>query len=1349
MPDVMSTRHVRTLVCVLMLACASVAVIPAGVVAAPVIDMPQVRVTEAVEARTILVFSFPLVRSAADAAPLTPDDLQWTRPPEYIPGPDGALEALPHRQHATVAVPVRDGLGWEVVGHTWLIEPRQLVSPREAVSVSTPRIHRNVPLATVVVEPELGGGVLGSVTIALRHGPHDRYAEAFGVSTNKIDGLAKGAAAVINPEIFSRLATGLAELGRRDKTASQLRAHPFVATGNWLEVEIDNTGVYRLRGLDFTLAGISLSQVDPDKLRVYRAWPTALPDNPDFEPATWQDDYTALTEIAIEVLDTDDTWDDADQVRFYAVGPDDWSDRFVDDATPIEWSEHRYSNRTVYWVTWESHATPSPLPGTPLRLATVAATAAGEREIDIHLNRIHREEANVEVYGRLLDEWAWDSTITFQKPVAFDIPHAVTDSAAFYMFEVKSLYHMGEDDETETAVETWLNDGDAFGESIVRTWDFATESHRDSLRFRLTGTSSRVVEGVNTLTLERVTTQPSPLFVILDSADMMPWQQLIHDGGQLDFIHWGSQVSSPGERVDLRLRLAAGTTPEVWDVTDPESPSTLVGTSEGTPTDALLLGLTRQPDTDVHLLAFGVNDLLSPVSLYRRHPGVLRATDPTVSYVLVYNALFAADAQRLAAHRATTLSVLAVDVEDIYDAFGGGVKDPLALRNFFKWLWIQGGGQLEFVCLLGDASRDYRHYQNQFEDFVPTVIRTKYPVELSYFSAPYAADDHLVSFDDTTDYSGLDLPDVAVGRLTVREPTDSQRRVDTLIDYDVVTPPGTWRNRLVFTADDFCQPSDLYCNEVMHMDQAEHLIDEFVPSTIDAVKLYMVDYAYDPGGTFKPLARQEAKRQWNDGLSIFHYIGHGSDNTLADEQVFLTSDIFGLTNGLRRGVFVAFSCDVGIFDSPTRQSMAETFTAQDGGGAIASIAASQVSFVSPNNALSEAFYRALYPEQQVVATVTLGDALLQAKVDMGESTAYDPITNSQKYNLLGDPAISLPNPAAGPEFHATSSDTLHGGWREEVVCVLSDHGLSTGAGATYDLDVLEDRQDKVATEDYASYAYWLPGATVFHGTGPVDADTLRIPFKVPVQLGYGEMGKARLIINTSEGSFAAAADLPVVQASTGEVDDFSGPSIDLAFADNRFHVKPGTTLHGVIADTSGVSILGTSPLNSVLLAFDDSGFMSNVSEEFTFDPGSYTAGRIEVTLPDNLALGDHTVALLASDVLGNVGADTLSFQLVAGEQVVINDVTLFPNPTAGPARLIFELSDPMQVGWSIYTLSGHLVYRQGHNFSTAGPQIMHWDGRDDVGDELANGVYLYVLKGSGFDDDGHQLIVTGKLVVMK
>ena len=60
----------------------------------------------------------------------------------------------------------------------------------------------------------------------------------------------------------------------------------------------------------------------------------------------------------------------------------------------------------------------------------------------------------------------------------------------------------------------------------------------------------------------------------------------------------------------------------------------------------------------------------------------------------------------------------------------------------------------------------------------------------------------------------------------------------------------------------------------------------------------------------------------------------------------------------------------------------------------------------------------------------------------------------------------------------------------------------------------------------------------------------------------------------------------------------------------------------------------------------------------------------------------------------------------------------------------YFLSQPVEeIEIDIYSVAGRLI-RKIQNFSSVsmGFQKINWDGRDDVGDRLANGVYIYRLR---------------------
>ncbi|RKZ12102.1 hypothetical protein DRQ50_12485, partial [bacterium] len=572
-----------------------------------------------------------------------------------------------------------------------------------------------------------------------------------------------------------------------------------------------------------------------------------------------------------------------------------------------------------------------------------------------------------------------------------------------------------------------------------------------------------------------------------------------------------------------------------------------------------------------------------------------------------------------------------------------------------------------------------------------------------------------------------------------------------------------WRNRVLLAADDLYKGGEPYPSrgERPHTDEAELLSETLVPTSLDVIKVFGCDYEFPPGSRGKPAMNRRIIEVLDEGSTIFYYVGHGSDDKLGDEGYFFTSDIANLTSGLKRPVFMAFSCDVGVYDHIVRRSMAEEFLAAQQGGAAAAVCASEVSYISSNERLTEAFFAAMFPARIVSATTTLGGALLAAKSIFSETDSWAR-NNSQRYTIFGDPAHHLPHPVNDLTFATDTGDTLWPGRRQEVALDPDAPGSLVGAGDDWDLRAEESAwltsyvyyNSKAGWEqEDHRYGPWTKrGQPAARMHGVLDSADMRISFKAPTQSRTGQQGRIRLLVQSGGELRVASNVVPVVRSPLGAVDDVIGPQIELGFEDDRRHVTPGTVLAASLRDTSGIAVLGTAPGNSIKLEFDDSGFEVDVTESFVFEAGTQQRGRFEFPLPADLGEGSHTVELRAADGLGNGSVDSVSFVMTAAGTGGIHDMTLFPNPTPGPCRLIFELVDPMEVRWDIYTVAGRriaTVLPQNGRIQGPGPVILEWDGRDAELDELANGTYLYVLRGVGGGRDGRDLIRTGKLVIMR
>ena len=1346
----------------------------------PVMGQPVVRTLSASADRTVLRIDFPVVTAPADWAAVdaaVAGQVDWAlkmRVDDSATGPDGGPLILPPALRLSLAVPTRQAVSWRTGDVQWWKEPAGAVDTAALVEFSRPAVARSVPLTGTEVPLEVAGGVLRGLTIEVNHPASGLQREQLQLAATRRDedrGRVRETppAGLLNPELFAALASGsrAQAVRRAEATARKAQVQDlFALTGNWVRLNLTETGLYRVTGQDLSNYGVATTAVDPAKLRVYRGGALALDLDPEL-PDSLQVAAIGLNEVAIEVRDGGDgEWNLDDELRFYGVGTSTWLDRLDPAGERLEHFDHPYAAEATYWLTWTGDTAASPLPGAPKRAAAVTATATGGVQQTTARVRLHREEQFLDAAGVVQDNWVWDNTIFSSRSDAFNVRTPVAGSSARFQVDVRGVYTNASSFIFQVAAH--LNSDVANGGAVTfRKYALPTPdgvgAQDDSLRIRIIGDSPALNPGSNIITVTNNSVGSPMRPVALDSYDVLYWTalELTAGFGQLDFAHWGEQVAGPGTGVDLVVTAPGGAAPVLWDVSDPAAAAVWAGTAGAGNT--YVFGMVRDPDSDRHFVAAAAGDLLSPVRGQRVTPVSLRSRTTDLDYIVVAAAAFSFIGQDLAAYRAGDLpgvsspAAVSVNVEDIYDNFAGGQKDPMAIRNYLKWVYEQGGLRLKYVCFLGNASRDYRNYRGRtplvdLYDLVSTQVRTAfplYPTALSRQSA-YATDDGLVSF-DTAPPGDLDFPDLACGRLPALNSAEARGMVDRSIAYAGQPEPGLWRNNIVWTADDVVRPNSNFPNptngEVAHTVEAEDIALNYLPVSIDNTKLYGVDYDFPPGSMVKPAMRADINAALNAGTTIFYYVGHGAEDNLADEQVFQSRDIPNLANGMKRPVFMAFSCDVGVYDSPTRRSMAEQFIQYEAGGAIGAICASQVSYSFNNDALTESYFANLFPGRHVSASMTVSEALRLAKGEMTISETYR--SNSQRYNLFGDPGLRLPHPVDDLTFAPASLDTLRAGARQAAVLAGAGKAL-LGAGDAYSLRVEESafRRHYPYTSSLADSSFVKPGAPVFAGTGTAGAGDLVIPFKVPVQLRYGDAARVRLLVETPDGDHAAVALIPSVRSAIGPNDDIVGPAIAMSFSDNRYRVRAGDELTATLADSSGIAILGTSPGNSLLLELDNSGFMTDVTGSFVYEPDSYTTGRLVFPLPGDLADGRHLAALHASDALGNVGSDTLGFEIMASSVVGINSVTLFPNPTPGYCRLLFELSDPMEVRWDIYSLAGSRL-RSIQSTLGAGPQILEWDGRDGQNDEIANGTYLYVLRGLGAAADGREIRKTGKLVIMR
>ena len=164
------------------------------------------------------------------------------------------------------------------------------------------------------------------------------------------------------------------------------------------------------------------------------------------------------------------------------------------------------------------------------------------------------------------------------------------------------------------------------------------------------------------------------------------------------------------------------------------------------------------------------------------------------------------------------------------------------------------------------------------------------------------------------------------------------------------------------------------------------------------------------------------------------------------------------------------------------------------------------------------------------------------------------------------------------------------------------------------------------------------------------------------------------------------------------------------------------------------------------------------------DAKSFSIVRTSGQLQTNAALdyetkSSYTVKVAVSD--GKGGSDTITVTInvtdvVAAAPSVQTPPALpettallsnFPNPFNPETWIPYQLAEPSEVTLTIYDIRGRVVrtLRLGHQpagFYQSRSKAAHWDGRNQLGEKVATGVYFYTLKAGDY-------IATRKLLIRK
>ncbi len=206
--------------------------------------------------------------------------------------------------------------------------------------------------------------------------------------------------------------------------------------------------------------------------------------------------------------------------------------------------------------------------------------------------------------------------------------------------------------------------------------------------------------------------------------------------------------------------------------------------------------------------------------------------------------------------------------------------------------------------------------------------------------------------------------------------------------------------------------------------------------------------------------------------------------------------------------------------------------------------------------------------------------------------------------------------------------------------------------------------------------------------------------------------------------------------------DFVSPVVKIMFDDNEVidgdYVSNNPDIKIMLSDDSPVPI--TDPnLVKVYLNVEEVNRQELIDSTFSINQ--------TISYRPNLEDGDYLLSVIAKDNNGN--ADTSEVYFVVSSETKLMEVYNYPNPFANETYFTFRLSQiPEEVKIRIYTIAGRMIKEIVKKSSELNYDLnkIFWNGRDEDGDVIANGTYLYKMIMKNADKIES---VTQKLVIVK
>ena len=1093
---------------------------------------------------------------------------------------------------------------------------------------------------------------------------------------------------------------------------SKTLTNSVLEKGTWYKIAVNSTGLHKVTYNDLKTLGVPVSGLRSTTIALFGNGGGMHPEK---NPVVQIDD---LLECPIMVVDNGSgVFDENSYFVFYAQGPHTWEYS----ANKFTHTYNIYSDNAYYFINVDAGI------GEKKRVETKSfmnETENGEITSFMHYDFYEKDVMNFAESGK---EWFDDAFYSGQtRTYPFTLPELYNGAARITVRVASTSTAPG-----NTMEISWGSGSTVLSVSSTPGSYYAGISTKDeevrsfpsgNVSLTLKYNSSQSSAGTH---LDYIAIQARCRLKIANSA--MPFAITENVGaGRLSLV---------------KLEAASSRT-MIWDVTEHNTVYALQGNLSG---NQLLF--KTPTDKQRNFIAFDGTSYKSVTTAGKVTNQNLHGLS-NVDMVIVSHPDFLSEANRLAKFRTENdgLNVTVVTPEQVYNEFSSGAQDPLAIRNFMRYLYDKKDDErgIKYLLLFGRPSYDYRGRVAGTRLFVPNY-QDQVGTGL-HENALRSGDDYF----GVLGVGGSSVINVAVGRFPVSNLAQAKTVVDKTINASkrVKIPVqnasqipnfGDWRNTMTFVADD--KDSETVAVHARTADSSAKEVEQKYPAfNLDKIYCDVLPAVSYAGGKRYPDANKAINMRMERGTLVMAYFGHGGENGWSHERILEKSDINNWKNKYNQPLMITLTCTFGWYDRPA-VSPAELAFLNENGGASSLITTSRISYSNENlgKFIFDEIGSPWQGGQENGRYKTVGEIHRLAKNRAGGNDH----TSINMIYLIGDPAMRMNIPAQRVEtleIRGEESDTLKALTKVTVKGIITDDAGNplTGFNGNVYPSVFDKAISQTIQGTSNNVDFILQKNVVFKGNATVTNGQFEFSFIVPKDINF-EYGAGKIsyyAASENDDAAGSSGDFIIGGISNKPITDDKGPEIGIFLNDEKFVqggiTNPDPVLILKLKDEHGINTTGNG-IGHDLVAILDNNIEKQIilNDYYLADQDSYNSGTVRYPL-QNLSPGMHTIKVRAWDIFNNPSEASIDFVVKSDKKLELAHVLNYPNPFTTKTSFYFEHNQPLEsfdILVHIFTISGKLVKTlQSTQFLEGNRSYpIEWDGLDEYGDKIGKGVYLYRL----------------------